>query len=72
MSNRPDWASGPEWDGWRMVIGHIRRTTERRTGMEISKDGWLWVGSALLYLPDPAAALRVANVIAEELGGWAK
>lgn len=67
---RPDWASGPEWEGW--VYRHLRvhRNTKKYKSFEISQNGGLWVGTSLIFLSSPADALEVANLIAEKLGGW--
>lgn len=78
-AERPDWASGSEWEGWEMreaTYGLRAYRTVEPLGFEfeIERDGFLHMGRSLtkfsFRFPDPAAALRVANVIAAELGGW--
>lgn len=73
---RPEWASGPAWDGWRTDGIDMERSTRScdfnicQVRSEIagkyrySLDGYV-------QFDTPDAARRVADKIAEELGGWA-
>ena len=81
---RPDWAAGVEWEGWKSTgagIGTVRRQVARpNTGkavaspeakyLVISYDNLL-VSRNWIVLPSPESALRIANAIAAEFGGWA-
>ncbi len=73
---RPEWASGAEWEGWTLDDsgGSVMRNCEEN-------EFWIYDDGSLnllnsnadlssLYLPSPADALDVANLIAEKLGGW--
>lgn len=71
MSERPEWANGPEWDGWKWIPQTAcmgRRSNEpnfitiERCGLSFRVRG--------IYLKTAKAALRIANVIAEDCGGW--
>ncbi len=76
---RPDWASGPEWEGWRYGTRGQDRVTRRRPGAPLEfyvwGDGRLYIyrsyqNAFTLPFDSPADALEVANLIAEKLGGW--
>lgn len=77
-AERPDWASGAEWEGWKSAaklfdvrgVDLVGRRMKDGTNVRISPTGILQTGATIAYLPSPAAALRVANAIAAELGGW--
>lgn len=74
MSQRPDWASGPEWEGWEPFVLTVTRSSPA-FDMAIGSDGGLHVWPSLdsgVCIPfhSPESALRVANCIAAEMGGW--
>jgi hypothetical protein len=66
--------TGPEWEGWRpmnppmyMNYGAERNSAEVHIEVQEIK-GRHYVEVAV---DSPESALRIANVIAEETGGWA-
>jgi hypothetical protein len=79
----PAWASGPEWEGWEIVGSNhsqvCRKASWRPAPSElgdtwiiISLFGTLRVGyDSIRNCPSPESALRIANAIAAEFGGWA-
>lgn len=70
---RPEWAKGPEWDEWRFEYpafrfaadGQIVRVQrhEYSHGVKYSVNG--------LGVNQASTALAIANLIAEDRGGWA-
>ncbi len=74
---RPEWLSKPEWKGWSydyrsMSVGRSM-IFGAGVGFEVRDDRELRIAcdDRLVILPmPPEAALRVANAIAKELGGW--
>jgi hypothetical protein len=72
-NNRPEWAQGPEWDGWEGICTQfcVTRKIMDRTILRISRtmDGRCRVGKG--HATSPATALAIANLIAEDRGGWA-
>lgn len=76
-TTRPEWASGPEWDGWTLddgagVLAMVRNV---KGGHEIGilADGFCVSNSIGEVGIDatPALALVAANAIADAAGGWA-
>lgn len=76
---RPDWADGAEWKGWFWVPREqsVLRSTKNRL-MQIYEDGDLvidmhsdhrWDADVVEGL-DISVALQIANLIAENDGGW--
>jgi len=69
---RPDWASGPEWEGqFKDTSGYT--VCVRIEGNELHIKCELDLGDgANITCESPAAALAAANDIAEACGGWEK
>lgn len=79
---RPDWAAGPEWEGWEGINRAqdilARKYIHEKTVciLEVHNYGQLmfWDGEGWISIttfPSPESALRIANAIAAEFGGWA-
>ena len=79
-NGRPEWAQGPEWEGWRWNP-HAREMYRPVNSGSVQiepdnpSDPVLWVvgDSATNYIKVDrlASALAIANLIAEDRGGWA-
>lgn len=70
-NGRPEWAQGPEWEGWDLYKGcHVSRLTRSCGPIAIIQSGSLYRLSGF-YLNTASAALAIANLIAEDRGGWA-
>jgi len=78
MNQRPEWASGTEFEGWEQSDdpGAVERYLEDFGSFAIHKDGMLeWFTRRIdcrIPFKIPADALAVADFIAERLGGWSK
>jgi hypothetical protein len=82
-NERPEWAQGSEWDGWDVVGYHsdmvqrfIMDGLEQKYCAHISKVGLgVWdmfdENQGMEFSLSPKSALRIANAIAAEFGGWA-
>lgn len=80
-TTRPDWASGPEWEGWRYHFEYethsmCRTVSEEGPTMVIYGDGALSINSddgseICVDCKSPSHALTAANALAEAAGGWA-
>lgn len=80
---RPDWAAGPEWEGWEIVNGNHSQVWRKGSWRPApSEVGGAWVCISLFgtlkvnydsirNIPSPESTLRIANAIAAEFGGWA-
>ena len=74
-NNRPEWAQGPEWDGWAWDHVRAERVTvahDRIYIVVLVEDGIITEASCDRgrYVK-PSTALAIANLIAEDRGGWA-
>ncbi len=79
-NNRPEWAQGPEWDGWRWNPQLCEMYKPTNCGsVQIQPDDpsiiTLWVvGDSVtnyINVQSHISALAIANIIAEDRGGWA-
>lgn len=77
-NNRPAWAQGPEWEGWEREEDRVTRATKHNvTTFTIACDGYLAFDCDAngyerhICCGSPESALRIANAIAAEFGGWA-
>ena len=84
ISDRPEWASGPEWEAWKFPAYSSKSgMTWRELGtlqMVIQSSGALELydltkphGATFIIIQclSPDHALKSANAIAEAAGGWA-
>jgi hypothetical protein len=80
ISERPEWASGPEWKGWEQ---HREGTGLKRLGVQrMLGTGLLFIAypyHLTIYQNDrnlelsqlkPGGSLKIANTIAAESRGW--
>lgn len=77
VDDRPDWAKGPEWDGWNWSSpGYAKRMVV--DGLELSISFYPGVkgrgvqGTCGHPYVEPSTALAIANLVAEDRGGWAQ
>jgi hypothetical protein len=77
--NRPEWAQGEEWEGWK-PDKHVTTILVRDFQPLYMEIGYrdhdivlrLWMRHEYVEITvkSPESALRIANCIAEEMGGW--
>lgn len=72
-NERPDWASGPEWEGWQEWPRGVYRSCPQLSfviyaigGMAIHDEQ----SEIEITTDSPQAALAAANALAEACGGW--
>lgn len=72
---RPSWAAGPEWEGWEAPESNpfrVRKTIPfLAVDICVTQRGGVSFGNDMLMMGTPESALRIANAIAAEFGGWA-